>query len=76
MLHTNMWKKYCNTNQFLELPFCGPHPKPCGASGLGKHYHSRFDPKLGHCICAIHHITCAFVACTSMLDQPWISGIP
>ena len=21
-------KMYCDTNQFSELPFCGPHPKP------------------------------------------------
>ena len=39
-------KMYCNKNQFPELPFCGPHSKPHGARGLGKHYHLRFDPKL------------------------------
>ena len=38
---------YCNTNQFPALPFCGPHSKPHGARGLGKHYHLRYDPKLG-----------------------------
>ena len=26
--------------------------------------------------CAIRRIPCACVACTSMLDKPWISGIP
>ena len=30
-------KMYCYTNQFPELPFCGSHPKPHGARGLGKH---------------------------------------
>ena len=32
-------KIYCNTNQFPTLHFCGPHSKPHGARGLGKHYH-------------------------------------
>ena len=40
-------KMYFNTNQFPILIFCGPHSKPHGARGLGKHYHLRFDPKLG-----------------------------
>ena len=43
---------------------------------LSKHYHLRFDPKLGHGICEIIRITCDCVACTSMLDKPWIYGIP
>ena len=68
-------KIYCNTNQFPALPFCGPHYKPHGARGLGKHYHLRFDPKLAMVECAICCIPCACVACTSMLDKPWISGI-
>ena len=66
---------YCNTNHFLELPFCGPHSKPHGARGLSKHYHLRFDTKLGMGVCVIHRIPCAYVTCTSMLDKPWISGI-
>ena len=69
-------KMYCNTNQFPALHFCGPHSKPHGARGLGKHYHLSFDPKLGMDICAIRRIPCACVACTSMLDKTWISGIP
>ena len=69
-------KTYCNTNQLPELSFCGPHSKPHGARGLSKHYHLRFDPKLGMGICAILRIPCACVACTSMLEKPWISGIP
>ena len=68
-------KMYCDTNQFPKLPFCGSYPKPRGARGLIKHYHLCFDPKLGHGICAIFRIPCACVACTSMLDKPWISGI-
>ena len=66
---------YCNKNQFPALLFCGPHYKPRGARGLSKHYHLRFDPKLGKGVCSIHHIPCACVACISMLDKPWISGI-
>ena len=27
-------------------------------------------------VCEIRRIPCACVACTSMLDKPWISGIP
>ena len=66
---------YCNTNQLPALTCCVPHSKPHGARGLIKHYHLRFDPKLGMCICAICRIPCACVECTSMLDTPWISGI-
>ena len=57
-------KMYCNTDQFPTLPFCGPHYKPHGARGLGKHYHLRFDPKLGMGKCEILCIPCACVACT------------
>ena len=68
-------KMYCNTNQFPELTFCVPHSKPHGTRGLSKHYHFRFDPKLATGECAIRCIPCACVACTSILDKPWISGI-
>ena len=61
--HKNV-KMYCNTNQFPELSFCGPHSKPHGARGLSKNYHLRFYPKLGMGVCAIRHILCACVACT------------
>ena len=67
---------YCNTNELLELTFCGPHSKPHGARGLSKRYHFRFDPKLGNGVCGIRCIPHAFVACTSMVDKPWTSGIP
>ena len=67
---------YCNTNQLLALPFLGPHYKPRGARGLIKYYHLRFDTKLGNGICEIRRIPYACGACTSMLDKPWISGIP
>ena len=66
---------YFNTNQLPALPLCGQHSKPHGARGLIKHYSFRFDPKIGNGICAIHRISCACVACTSMLDKPWVSGI-
>ena len=68
-------KMYCDTNQFAVLPFCGSHPNPRGARGLVKHYHIHFDPNLGDGICAIFRIPCAFVACTSILDHPWIAGV-
>ena len=56
-------RMYCNTNQFLELLFSGPHPKPHGARGVSKYYHLRFGPKLGMEVCAICRIPCACVAC-------------
>ena len=67
---------YFDTNQFSALPFRGPNPKPRGARGLSKHYHLRFDSKRGHGICEIRLIPCAYDGCTSILDKPWISGIP
>ena len=69
-------KIYCNTIQFPSLSFCGPHSKPHGARGLNKNFHLRFYPKLGMGVCVILCITCACVVCASMLDKPWISGIP
>ena len=68
-------KMYCNTNQFPELSFSGPYYKPHDTRGLSKHYHLRFDLKLGMVVCAIFHIPCACVACTPMLYKPLISGI-
>ena len=68
-------KMYCDPNQFPSLPFCGSHPNPHGARVLVKHYHIHFDRNLGHGICVILRITCARVACTSMLEQPWISSV-
>ena len=46
-------RMYCNTNQLTALPFCGANSKPHGARGISKHYHLRFDPKLGNGVCAI-----------------------
>ena len=66
---------YGKTNQLPALPLCGPHSKPHGARGLSKHYHFRFDPKLGMGVFAIFRLTFACVACTSMLYKPCISGI-
>ena len=65
---------YCNTNKSPELLFSSPHSKPHGARGLSKHYHLRFDQKLGMGVCEIIRVPCACVACTSMIDKPWISG--
>ena len=69
-------RMYFNTNKFPALPFCGPHSKPHGARGLSKHYHLRFYPKLGTGVCAIFRIPGACVACTSMLENPWVYVIP
>ena len=41
-------KTFCSMTQFPELQFCGPHTKPNGVGGLGKHYHVQFYPDLGH----------------------------
>ena len=67
---------YFNTNRFSALPFFGPHYKPHGARRLSKHHHLRFDPKIGNGVCEIRCIPCSCVACTSMIDKPYISGIP
>ena len=42
---------------------------------MSKHYQLRFDPKLGNGVCVILRIQCDCVACTSMLDKTWVSGI-
>ena len=69
-------RMYCNINKFSALYFCGAHSKSHGTRGLIKHHNFRFYPRLGNGICAISRIPCSCVACTSMLDKPWISGIP
>ena len=68
-------KMYCDTNQNPALIFCGRHPKPHGAMGLSKHHHLSFDPKICNGIFEISLIPFACVACTSMLEKPWIYGI-
>ena len=75
ILHTYV-KMYCNTKQSSSLPFCVPNSKPHGARDLNKYYHLRFDIKLVNYVCAIFHIPCTYVACTSIIDKPWISHIP
>ena len=67
---------YFNTKQFPALQFCGPHSKPHGARGLSKHYHLRFDPKIGNGVCENSRTACACSECTIIIDKPWISGIP
>ena len=69
-------KIYCNTKQLPALPFCGPHSKPRGSKGLSKHYHFSIDTKIGNGVCTILRIPCACVACTTMIDKPWMYGIP
>ena len=69
---TQICEKYCKTNQSPSLPFFGPHTKSHGFREFSKHYHVRFDPKIGHFICAICRIPCVCSECTYMLDKPWI----
>ena len=68
-------KMYCNTIKFPELSFSGSHSKPHIERGLIKHYHLCFDTKLSMGVCEINRIPCACVACTPMLEKPWISSI-
>ena len=74
VLHKDV-KMYYDTNQFLTLLFCGSHPKPQGTTGLGNIFYILFNTNLGHGICVICRIPCAYVEFTSMLDKPWISGV-
>ena len=62
-------KMYCNTNQFPVLPFYGPHSKPHGARGLGKHYHLHFDPKLGF----VTMCNTPYTMCVLLVHQFWIN---
>ena len=65
----------CASTKFQAFSvFFGPHAKPHGVIGLIKHYYLRLDPKLGHVKCAIIHIPCPYIACTNMLDKPWVIG--
>ena len=67
---------YCTTNPFPELEFFGPHNKQHGARGLVKHYHIRFDPKLGPGTYKMGCIPCACTQCTFTLYKPWYPGVP
>ena len=68
-------KMSCGTTNFPALPFCGPHVKLYGVRGLSKHYHLQLEPKLGYGKCAIRRMPFSFVACTNMLDKPWVHGV-
>ena len=57
---------YCATKQFTELQFPEPHKKQHGVSELGKHYHIRFDIKIGR----------ACTSCACIMDQPWVPVFP
>ena len=58
------------TNKFPEIKFVGPHNKPHGVRAVGKHFHIRFDPKLGYVTYAIHHTSIACTLCTLLLTKP------
>ena len=70
------FKKLILTKQYSGESSTPPPPNSHGARGLIKHYHLRFYPKRGHGICAFLRILCDCGACTPMLDQTWVSGIP
>ena len=74
VLHQDV-KTYCHKNQIPELLLYGTNSKPHSTRWLSKHYHLRFDPKIGNVICKILRIQCAYAACTSMLDKHCIFGI-
>ena len=62
------------STQFQELSFCVPHAKPHGVRGPSKHYQLKLDPRLGNGKCAIIQIPFVCIACTNMLDKPWVIG--
>ena len=72
--HQNV-KIYFATNQFLELQFLETQNKTHGIHGLGNNYHVCFDTKLGHGTCAIRCIPCSCTLYTSIMDQPWVTGL-
>ena len=76
MLNTNILECIVTKTNSHHKPFCDTHSKPHGARGFSKNYHLRFDPKLSIGVYVIRCLPCACVACTSMLDKPWIFGIP
>ena len=61
----------CVTTQFPAFLFFGPHVKPHVVSSLIKHYHIHLYSKPGHIKYSTLRITCAYVACTKILDKPW-----
>ena len=65
---------YCATNQFPEFWFFWTHNKPYGVCGLGNYYCMCFGTKLVHGTCAIFCIPLACTFCTSILDQPLVTG--
>ena len=57
------------------MKFFGPQNNPHVVSGLSKHYHVCFYPKLGHVPCEIHSIPFTCTQLTSTLDKPWNTGV-
>ena len=51
-------KIFCKKNLGPNIDFKGRHPPPYGAQVTLRHYHCRFDPKLGKDMCSILHILC------------------
>ena len=73
--NSKMFKCIVTQINSLNYHFLFHIPNLMAQGGLSKHYHLCLDQKLGMVICAIFRIPCACVACTSMLDKPWIYGI-
>ena len=69
-------KMYCNITNSQHYHFVVQITNLMAWGGLSENYHLSFDTKIGNGICEVRRITCACVVCTSILDKPWISGIP
>ena len=69
-------KMFCSTNYLPSLKFCDPNTKTHGVRGLSKNYHMKFDPKIGRGTCVISQIPFDCVEYISMLDTPWVYGLP
>ena len=76
MLHTNMQKCIVTQTNYQNYHFVVHNPNLVDKKGSSNHSHLRFDPKVGNGVCAIIHIPCACVSCTSIPDKPRISSIP
>ena len=69
MLITKILKCIVIQTSLLKFTFYGTHNKPNDVRILSKHDHISFNPKPGHGICAIHHISCACIERKYMLEK-------
>ena len=69
-------KNYFTTHYFLQWICFVTHNKLHSLSELSNYYHMRFDKKLGHSTCEIHHITCLCNKFKSTVAKPWTPYVP